>query len=65
MKLKKQPVKLPIKPINIVKCGMTTAKIMVTTTTATRNPKVEKSLNFVKHLNSNIFCSYSKFSNDF
>ena len=35
---KKQPVKLPINPIKMVKWGTTTANKIVTTTTPTRNP---------------------------
>ena len=39
MNERKHPVKLPMKPMRIVKWGMTTAKRMVTITTATRNSR--------------------------
>ena len=39
IKDKKHPVKLPMKPINMVKWGTTTANKMVTTTTPTLNPR--------------------------
>ena len=39
MKESMQPVKLPMKPIRMVKCGMTIANMMVTTTIMTRKPR--------------------------
>ena len=39
MKDKKVPVKLPMKPMRMVKCGMTTANTIVTMTMTARKPK--------------------------
>ena len=39
MKESMHPVKLPMKPIKMVKCGMTIANMMVTTTIKTLNPR--------------------------